>query len=255
VGRAQDGLSYVERNRVAWTGWSDKYARWAETAWARDGVTWGTCRVRDEEIGMLPDVDGMDVVELGCGTAYVSARLQRRGARPVGVDVTPAQLETARAMQRRYGVDFPLLEANAEETGLPDASFDLAISEYGASIWCDPYRWIPEAARLLRPGGTLVFLRNSTTLMLCMPAAGPASEKLVRAQRALHRLEYEDDDSVEFHLGHGEWIRLLREHGFVVEALAELYPVAGGAQDDEYVPVEWARRWPKEEVWRASTRG
>ena len=55
-----------------------------------------------------------------------------------------------------------LIEANAEDVPLPDASFDLAISEYGASIWCDPYKWIPEAARLLRPGGELIFLRNST---------------------------------------------------------------------------------------------
>ena len=52
---------------------------------------------------------------------------------------------------------------------LPDASFDFAISEYGASIWCDPYEWIPEAARLLRPGGRLVFLVNAPLIMLCGP--------------------------------------------------------------------------------------
>ncbi len=55
----------------------------------------------------LGDVAGLDVVELGCGTAYLSAWLARRGARPVGVDVTPAQLETARAMQRETGLDVP----------------------------------------------------------------------------------------------------------------------------------------------------
>ena len=96
----------------------------------------------------------MDTVELGCGTAYFSAWLASRGARPVGIDITPAQLETARRMQAEFGLDFPLIEASAEDVPLPDESFDLAISEYGASIWADPYRWIPEAARLLRPGGT-----------------------------------------------------------------------------------------------------
>ena len=135
--------------------------------------------------GVLGDVDGLDVVELGCGTAYFSAWLARRGARPVGVDITPAQLETARRMQRETGLEFPLVEADAGATGLPDASFDLALSEYGASIWVDPYRWIPEAARLLRPGGRLVFLRNSTLAVLCYarrrgravdgPAAAPAA--------------------------------------------------------------------------------
>ena len=113
------------------------------------------------------DVAGLDVVELGCGTAYFSAWLARRGARPVGVDPTPAQLETARRMQRESGIEFPLIEAFGEDVPLPDASFDLVLSEYGASIWADPYRWIPEAARLLRPGGRLVFLRNSTLSILC----------------------------------------------------------------------------------------
>ena len=92
----------------------------------------------ESELRVLPDVDGKDVVELGCGTAYVSAWLARRGARPVGVDLTAEQLETARRMQAKHGLDFPLVHASAEDVPLPDASFDLAVSEYGASIWCDP---------------------------------------------------------------------------------------------------------------------
>ena len=65
------------------------------------------------------------------------------------------------------------------QTGLPDGSADLVVSEYGASIWVDPYRWIPEAARLLRPGGELVFLRNSTLVILCSPDDDvPAGEQL-----------------------------------------------------------------------------
>ena len=67
-------------------------------------------------------------------------------------------MASARALQLEFGLEFPLLHGNAEEVPFPDGSFDLAISEYGASIWCDPYRWIPEAARLLRSGGELVFL-------------------------------------------------------------------------------------------------
>ena len=64
---------------------------------------------------------------------------------------------------------------------LPDSSFDLVLSEYGASLWADPYRWIPEAARLLRPGGRLVFLTNSTVSVLCMTMDG-VGEQLVRPQ-------------------------------------------------------------------------
>jgi hypothetical protein len=44
-------------------------------------------------------------------------------------------------------------------------------------LWrTSPFKWIPEAARLLRPGGELVFLRNSTLSMLCMPDTGKIRE-------------------------------------------------------------------------------
>jgi len=79
-----------------------------------------------------------------------------------GYKITPAQLATASTLNAEFGLGLEFIEANAEDVPLPDASFDLAFSEYGASIWCDPYLWIPEAARLLRPGGELIFLRSST---------------------------------------------------------------------------------------------
>src|SRR5262249_47258531 len=153
------------RNREAWTEWAREYAPLADRAWSRMEFTWGTWDVPEREVRALPEVRDKDVVELGCGTAYVSAWLARNGARPVGIDVTPAQLARARAMQEKHGLAFPLVEATAEHVPFPDASFDHAISEYGASIWVDPYLWIPEAARLLRPGGELVFLVNGTLSM------------------------------------------------------------------------------------------
>ncbi len=91
--------------------------------------------IPDAELGILGDVDGLDAIELGCGTAFDSARLARMGARVVGVDPTPAQLDTARRMQAEFGLDVPLIQAFAEDVPLPDASFDLAHSEYGASLF------------------------------------------------------------------------------------------------------------------------
>ena len=154
--------SSVERNVAAWTKANAQYTDGsASRAWASEDISWGVFHVPESTVGCLGDVDGLDVVELGCGTAYVSAWLAKRGARPVGVDPTPAQLETARRMMRETGIEFPLVQAPGESVPLPDASFDLAISEYGACLWADPYEWVPEAARLLRPGGRLVFLTNS----------------------------------------------------------------------------------------------
>jgi SAM-dependent methyltransferase len=249
---------HVERNKAEWAIWAAEYVEAAERNWAQDEISWGVWDAPESELRVLPDIDGKDVVELGCGTAYVSAWLARRGARPVGVDITPAQLETARRMSRETGIELELIEANAEEVPLPDESFDLALSEYGASIWCDPYKWIPEAARLLRPGGELVFLCNSVLCMLCSPdGEGKVGEQLLRPQFGMHRMEWTDDEGVEFHLGHGDMLRLLRDSGFEVEGLWEIQ-ASESAKDHSYydfVPAEWARKWPAEEIWKARKRG
>ena len=244
------------RNRELWTRSNAEHtgAR-ARAAWAKEEIDWGVFAIPESEVHVLGDVRGLDVVELGCGTAYVSAWLAKRGAKPIGVDVTPAQLETARAMQIEFGLEFPLIEADAAATGLPDASADLVISEYGASIWVDPYRWIPEASRLLRAGGELVFLRNSTLVILCSPDGDePAGELLARPQFGLHRLDCWD--GVEFHLAHGDWIRLLRANDFEILDLVELQaPVTAETHEYyDYVSGDWAKKWPAEEIWRARKR-
>jgi SAM-dependent methyltransferase len=247
---------YVARNVENWTESNEQYTGPnARAAWAREELSYGIFGVPELRLQVLGDVAGLDVVDLGCGTGYVSAWLVRQGARPVGVDPTPAQLATAREMQQEFGLEFPLVEAVAESVPLPDASFDLAISEYGASIWADPSKWIPEAARLLRPGGTLVFLRNSTVSMLCMALDG-VTESLQRPQRELGKITWPDTGETEFHAPAGELIGILGEAGFVVDRLVELY-----APDDaktheyyKYVPAEWAKKWPAEEIWRARLR-
>jgi SAM-dependent methyltransferase len=248
---------HIQRNREAWDSLAERYAGPGRAQWEANQPSWGIYSVPEADVGMLPpSVDGLDVIELGCGTAYVSSWLARRGARPVGIDNSPAQLETARRLQAEFGVEFPLHLGNAEQTSFPDESFDLAISEYGASIWCDPYLWIPEAARILRPGGQLVFLVNGAILMLCAPDAEdePATDRLLRDYFGMHRFEWPDDPSVEFHLGYGDMIRLLRRCGFEVEDMIEVRPRENATTSYPYAPVEWARRWPAEEVWKALKR-
>lgn len=247
---------YVAINREGWTKSNAEYtdAR-ARDAWAQEKIAWGKWQAPESEVRMLPDVQGKDVVELGCGTAYFGAWLKRSGARRVvGVDITPAQLDTARRMNEEFGLGLEFLEENAERTSLPAASFDLVFSEYGASIWCDPALWIAEAARLLRPGGELVFMRGSTVMILCMPDEGPVREQLVRAQKGIYRLEWVDDDpGVEFHPSMSELFAVLRSNGFELVDLRELF-APDEAVDHEYyshVPAEWAKRWPDEEIWRA----
>ena len=239
----------------AWTRANAEYTdERADQSWAREEISWGIWRVPESELRALPEVAGKDIVELGCGTAYFGAWLKKAGAaRVVGVDPTPAQLETARRCNETFGLGLELVEAVGEDVPLSDASFDLAVSEYGASIWADPYRWIPEAARLLRPGGELVFLRNSTLAILCSPDEDlPTTETLQRPQFGMFRFQW-PDSGIEYHLPHGEWIRLLRANGFEILDLIEIQAPAGAELHPryDYVTVEWGRRWPAEEIWRA----
>jgi SAM-dependent methyltransferase len=244
----------LELNVALWTKNNGAYTGSASPAtWMRDEMTWGMFAVPESEVNAVGDVAGLDCVELGCGTAYVSAWLARRGARVVGVDPTPAQLETARRLMRETGIEFPLVDAAGENVPLPDASFDLVHSEHGAATWADPYRWIPEAARLLRPGGRLVFLHGTPLAYLCYPDVGPITTKLQRPYFGMGRTQWTDGDGVEYQLTHGDWIAVLRNSGFEIERLIELRAPSGAKDHPFYsdIPAGWARMWPGEEIWVA----
>jgi SAM-dependent methyltransferase len=248
--------AHVVINRDAWTASNAAYTdAVAHDQWAETKVTWGVWHVPDDELRALPPIVGKDVIELGCGTGYFGAWLRRGGAgRVVGVDVTPAQLDTARRCEAAFHLGMEFVEASAEDVPLPDACFDLAVSEYGASIWCEPRAWIGEAARLLRPGGELVFLRNSTVAMLCTPDTGKVTTTLQRRQRDLGRIDWgEEDPGVEFHPSTGELFRILGESGFTVSDIIEVYAPDNAADHPyyDYVPAQWAQQWASEEIWRA----
>jgi SAM-dependent methyltransferase len=246
-------------NRDLWAVVNEEYTDGqAVEKWALDEMRWGIFDIPESELGVLGDVVGLDVVELGCGTAYVSAILAKAGARPVGVDVSADQLATARRCQESFGPTFPLVNADATAVPLANGRFDLAISEYGASLWCDADGWIGEAARLLRPGGRLVFLTSSPLVSMCVPQdEGVATRELQRGQRDIDPITW-PGGGIEFHPGHGEMIRVLRRHGFVVEELRELF-APEHAETHVYYQIadpEWARSWPVEDLWvaRLSTR-
>lgn len=131
------------RNRAAWDSFAKGFVELGQRAWSSVDAYWGIWGVPEREVGLLEGVDGLDAVELGCGSGYVSSWLLRRGARPVGLDNSPNQLATAKRFQEEFSVSFPLVQGDAEHAPFPDESFDLVMSEYGAAIGCDPTAGYP----------------------------------------------------------------------------------------------------------------
>lgn len=250
---AEPKYDYIERNREAWERLAPSYIAEGRKEWETDELRWGLWGKAESELNLLNGfVSGEDAVELGCGTAAISGWLARRGLHPVGVDIARSQIHNAQILQNDFNIRFPLVCANAEQIAFDNDSFDLAVSEYGASLWCNPRRWLPEAHRLLRPEGRLIFITNSALLLTCTPVdGGVVGDRLVRDYFSRYRVEFEYDGPVEFHLTHGQWMRLLRETGFVIDDLVEVQPDPDAASRFEFVPLEWARRWPSEEIWVA----
>ena len=167
----------------------------------------------------------------------------------MGLDLSEEQLNHARRLMAEAGVDFPLVLASAEAVPLPDASFDIVFCDHGAMTFADPYRTVPEVARLLRPGGLFAFNDESPILSLAWAEGDEhPSERLVRDYFGLHAMP--DDDMITFQLPYGEWIRLFRSNGFVIENLIEMRPPADAIST--YRDAEdraWSRRWPAENIW------
>jgi SAM-dependent methyltransferase len=245
------------RNREHWDREADEYQAAHGPQLNVDELIWGAWSIPESELGVLGEIEGKDVLELGCGAARWSIELARRSARPVGLDNSSRQLEHARRLIAEAGVDFPLVRASADDVPLPDASFDVVFCDHGAMTFADPYRTVPEAARLLRQDGLLAFSHTTPLAMCCFDEeAETMATRLVAPYFGMHRFDQLPDEPVEFNLPYGEWIRLFRDNGFRVEALLEIRPPEGAESTYRSAEeTEWARSWPMEEIWRCRKTG
>ena len=149
-------------------------------------------------------------------------------------------------------VTFPIVNASAERLPFADASFDIVFCDHGAMSFADPERTVPEAARVLRPNGLFAFNMVSPFVFTCWNESTDVIDpSLHRVYFDLRRFDYQEG-FVEYQLPYGAWIDVLRRSGLIVEDLIELQPSDGATTTyPDLVPLDWARRWPAENIWKA----
>jgi SAM-dependent methyltransferase len=242
---------HERHNRAFWDGDADDYQAAHGAQLAASPLAWGSFRAPESELQVLGDVDGLDVLEFGCGGAQWSVALAQIGARPVGLDLSRAQLRHARANAAAAGVRVPLVHASGEAPPFAPASFDIVFCDHGAMSFCDPARTVPEVARILRPGGVLAFSSSTPLLYLTYDATRDRQTRQLKLPYdELGRMAY-TDGTIDFVLPPGTWVRLFRAHGFAVEDMIELLaPPDAKTTYTDYVPKRWATRWPAEHIWK-----
>ena len=247
---------HAVENRRMWDEDAENWVESGERNWASE-PTWGMWGVADDVMPLLhDDMTGMDAIELGCGTGYISSWMARRGANVTAIDLSEGQLATARRLAAEHQVDIDFIHGNAEAVPRPDGSFDFAISEYGAVTWCDPAVWIPEAHRLLRAGGRLVTLGVSSLASVCMPLDGsiPVTRTLERPTFGMHRFDWreaiDEPGGIDFNLPVSGWFRAFKNAGFEVEDFIEVQSPITGGEVRFYATADWSHDHPSEQVFK-----
>lgn len=245
---------HVRKNRRYWEAEAESYQREHASQLGGHRPVWGVWAIPEARLGVLGDVRGKLVLELGCGGGQWSRWLADMGARPVGLDVSVNQLRYAADLMDRAGVHVPLVSADAERTPFADGAFDAVMCDHGAMTFTDPHRTVPEVARVLRPGGLFAFCHASPIHFVCWD---DERERVTdRLSQDYFGMRKWDEETVDFQLPYGEWIRLFRANGLEVEDLVEPRPPASATTTyGWFASLGWARRFPAECIWKLRKPG
>jgi ubiquinone/menaquinone biosynthesis C-methylase UbiE len=245
------GSDHIRKNRRNWERSSNSYERrHARALRVAGSESWGLFRIPEARLKLLGEVRGRDVLEVGCGAAMWSIALARRGAHCTGIDLSRAHLRHAAENLSRSSARVGLLEGNAERLPFPSGQFDLVFCDWGALSFADPDRSIPEAARVLRVGGRLVFSTAHPLRALAQSRpTGNMERRLSQPYFGFERVEWPNE--VEFRKTFGGWVALFRENG--LELLEMVEPRAPPRGKTSYLNARdhrWARDWPMEAIWK-----
>ncbi|MFJ9927706.1 class I SAM-dependent methyltransferase [Streptomyces misionensis] len=241
-------MDSIPANRRFWNRISGTYQHEHDPRIGATPRLWGMYSIPDAHLHALGDVTGKRVLELGCGAGQWSRALAAEGATVVGFDLSEAQLAAAAAAMG--AARYPLVQGAAERLPFAADSFDLVFCDFGGLSWAPPHLAVPQAARVLRRGGRLVFNVASPWFEACYDeAAGRVTTTLTQDYFGLNAIA-EDDGATSYQLTYGDWVRVLRGAGLVIDDLIEPRPAPGTPNGyNETDPCDWAHRWPAELLW------
>jgi SAM-dependent methyltransferase len=214
-------------NGPDWDRYADEYQATHGGFLGDTGFVWGPEGLSEDDAGVLGDVSGKDVLEVGSGAGQCSRWVHVHGGRPVGLDLSMRQLQHSRRLDQESGIAVPAVLGTA--TGLPftDAAFDVVFCSFGAlQFVADIEVAVAEVARVLRPGGRFAFSVTHPTRW-SFPD-DPSAAGLTAVSSYWDRTPYVevDDESgrvayVEHHRTLGDWVGLLAGRGFRIVTLVE----------------------------------
>jgi SAM-dependent methyltransferase len=254
AGPVSETSPHVRKNRTHWEAQSRNYQDWNRSQLDRwDELGWGVWNIPEDEVKVLGDVTGLDALEFGCGACQFGIKVAMRGARVRGLDFSHPQLVQGLANMETTGVRFPLVQADGERVPFADASFDLVFADHGVMGFADPYRTVPQVARVLRRSGRFVFSMPTPIIWMAWGVeAGDPGRELRMPYFDIRSLDSDDPQwiTTEFQLTYGGWIRLFAATGLIPEDLLELRPAEGSTTTyDTYASLEWARDFPGDHIW------
>jgi ubiquinone/menaquinone biosynthesis C-methylase UbiE len=194
---------------------------------------------------MLPDVDGLSSLDVGCGEGYNTRLLAKRGAHITGIDISRNFIRHAREAEEKQPLGIRYEIASAVDLPFDEASFDLTVAFMSLMDIPETEMVLAEVFRVLRPGGFLQF----SIVYPCF--ATPHRENLRDETGRTYAIEVGDyfrtrEGEVEewifsaappeireglrafrvplFTRTLSEWLNLLVDTGFVLERLGEPYP-------------------------------
>lgn len=169
-----------KQNQESWDKISRPYQE--EKRISLEDVHYGPVAPGEKEFGFLGDVSGKKILEIGCGGGQNSIVLTKWGAEVIGLDISENQLEFARKLAKKEGVNVEFIQGKMEDLSrFEDETFDVTISSHAIGYASDLNAVFMETARVLKPNGFLVFCFEHPLWLIVGPALEERDLKQIRS--------------------------------------------------------------------------